>query len=231
MLEKTSIIVVDDHALFRTGVVHCLNSQDDFVVLGEGASGADALRIANELDPDIALVDISMPGNGVDAAAAIRDAGCRARVVMLTVSEEDDDIVSALEAGAVGYLLKGIGASDLIDAVRRIALGETFVSPNLAAKVFAGMNTRNRPRDFVPVQPGNQGSATRLARDEQSRGRSPARHPRKNGQIPHVTPVAETQRAQPRRGDQYRKARMGLSAACISRRRQFSSDFGNLDSG
>ncbi|MCO6388773.1 response regulator transcription factor [Aliihoeflea sp. 40Bstr573] len=145
MSDTVSIVVIDDHALFRSGVVSCVDAQPDLQVVGEGATGTDALRKVKELEPDIALLDISMPGNGIDAAAAIRDAGCRTRVVMLTVSEEDDDIVSALEAGAVGYLLKGIGASELVEALRRIAKGETFVSPNLAAKVFAGMNTRSRP--------------------------------------------------------------------------------------
>jgi DNA-binding NarL/FixJ family response regulator len=88
--------------------------------------------------PDLILLDISMPGNGIEAARAIRDLATSTRVVMLTVSGVEDDVTHALEAGAVGYLLKGTDAMDLITAVKSVKAGESFISPNLALRILSG---------------------------------------------------------------------------------------------
>jgi two-component system nitrate/nitrite response regulator NarL len=93
---KTSVIVVDDHAIFRMGVVQALALSDEITVVGEGSSALDAVRLAETLQPDVALIDISMPGGGIKAAADIHQLCPEVKVLMLTVSEEDDDILQAL---------------------------------------------------------------------------------------------------------------------------------------
>ncbi|HEV7257269.1 MAG TPA: response regulator transcription factor [Bosea sp. (in: a-proteobacteria)] len=139
MREKTSIIVVDDHAIFRAGVVHILASSDDLKIVGEGASKADAIDLATRLRPQIALIDISMPGGGIEAAQSIHTNCPDVRVVMLTVSEEEDVVLQALNAGALGYALKGMPGSGLIDIIRSIVQGESYVPPQMAGRLLSAM--------------------------------------------------------------------------------------------
>jgi two-component system, NarL family, nitrate/nitrite response regulator NarL len=136
MAALISVVVVDDHPLFRAGVIQTLALDDEIQVVGEGGSGAEALTLARKHGPDIVLLDISMPGDGIETARELSRLAKAPRVVMLTVSESDDDIMRALEAGAVGYVLKGIGASDLIGAIKSVAAGESFVSPNLTLRLL-----------------------------------------------------------------------------------------------
>jgi two-component system, NarL family, nitrate/nitrite response regulator NarL len=136
MAEKTRVVVVDDHALLRRGVIRALTLDDMIEVVGEGSSAKDAVDLVAQYVPDLILLDISMPGNGIEAARAIRDLPTVTRVVMLTVSGDEDDVIRALEAGAVGYLLKGTDAVDLITAVQRVKAGESFISPNLALRLL-----------------------------------------------------------------------------------------------
>jgi len=137
MNERIRVAVVDDHSLFRAGVTQSLAMDETIEIVGEGASASDAVKIARSLSPDIVLLDISMPGNGIEAARQIRQLPSPPQVAMLTVSEGDEDVLNALDAGAVGYLLKGIRAQDLILAVKSVAAGETFVSPNLALRMLS----------------------------------------------------------------------------------------------
>ncbi|WP_046864292.1 response regulator [Microvirga massiliensis] len=142
MAAQISVVVVDDHPLFRAGVIQTLALDDEIQVAGEGGSGAEALTLAREHGPDIVLLDISMPGDGIETARELSRLAKAPRVVMLTVSESDDDIMRALEAGAVGYVLKGIGASDLIGAIKSVAAGESFVSPNLTLRLLTSVKQR-----------------------------------------------------------------------------------------
>ena len=137
MAEKTCVVVVDDHALLRRGVVRALALDDTIEVVAEGASATDAVELTKMYSPDLILLDISMPGNGIEAARAIRDLATSTRVVMLTVSGDEDDVTHALEAGAVGYLLKGTDALDLITAVKSVRAGDSFISPNLALRILS----------------------------------------------------------------------------------------------
>jgi DNA-binding NarL/FixJ family response regulator len=137
MCERTRVVVVDDHALLRRGVIRALELDAMIEVIGEGASATDAVNLAMMYAPDVILLDISMPGNGIEAARAIRDLQTRARVVMLTVSGDEDDVMHSLEAGAVGYLLKGTAADDLISAIKNVKAGESFISPNLALHMLS----------------------------------------------------------------------------------------------
>jgi DNA-binding NarL/FixJ family response regulator len=137
MHERIRVAVVDDHALFRAGVIQSLALDGAIDVVGEGASAAEAVQLARELELDLILLDVSMPGNGIEAAREILRMAEPPRVAMLTVSEDDDDVTGALEAGAVGYLPKGIRVPDLIVAVRNLKDGRSVVSPDLALRVLS----------------------------------------------------------------------------------------------
>lgn len=143
MSEKIRIAVVDDHPMLREGVMHTLRQQSDFQVVGEGASATEALQIAEAELPDVMLVDVSMPGGGVEAVRSISLSCPAVKVVMLTVAENEDTVSAALAAGARGYILKGIGGGELAQAVRNIHSGEDYVSPGLAARLLAEMGSRS----------------------------------------------------------------------------------------
>ena len=143
-MNTISVIVIDDHSLFRAGVIQTLQLDEGISVVGEGGTGQDAVDLALDHAPDVALIDISMPGDGIVAARRIAENSQSTRVVMLTVSEDDDDVMRSLEAGAVGYILKGIRAPDLLAAVRSVAAGESFLSPNLALRLLAGTQARRK---------------------------------------------------------------------------------------
>lgn len=145
MSESIRILVIDDHPLLRDGVCSTLESEKHFSVVGQGASYEDAIALANELIPDIIFLDISMPGGGVNAARDIHIALPSIKLIMLTVSEDEKDVISALQAGAKGYILKGIGGKELINAVHSISRGETFINASLAANIL--LNTSNQGTD------------------------------------------------------------------------------------
>jgi two-component system nitrate/nitrite response regulator NarL len=133
MAETLHVAIVDDHPLFREGVAHTLAAQPDIEVVAEGESAADAVRIAAERLPDIILLDVSMPGGGLSAVRQIATAFPVVKVVMLTVSEDEDDVTAALRAGARAYVLKGVAARELVRIMRAVAAGEVYVTPSLAA--------------------------------------------------------------------------------------------------
>jgi DNA-binding NarL/FixJ family response regulator len=131
-----AIAVIDDHPLLREGVSGTLQAVDGFEVVDQGESYQDALRIAHEAMPDIILLDISMPGGGVEAARDIHEALPSIKLVMLTASEDEKDVMTALQAGANAYILKGIGGKKLIEIIRRVSSGETFITPGLATSIL-----------------------------------------------------------------------------------------------
>jgi two-component system, NarL family, nitrate/nitrite response regulator NarL len=140
MIGSIRVAVVDDHPLFRAGVVNLLTSAGNLDVVGEGASASDALRIARQYTPDVMLLDIGMTGGGIEAAAEVTAAHPDIRVIMLTASEDEQHVASALKAGARGYILKGSSGREIVEAVRAIADGESYVAPNLAARLLSKKN-------------------------------------------------------------------------------------------
>lgn len=147
MSEPVRVLVVDDHPLFREGVAHSLTGEPDVALVGQAASGEEALRLARDLLPDVLLLDITMPGKGGIAAAVEIATACPAvKIVMLTVSEDEDDLLAAFKAGARGYVLKGVSARELANVVRAVAGGEVYVSPSLAAGMLVEL-THGRPPD------------------------------------------------------------------------------------
>ena len=141
MSRNLRIVVADDHPLYREGVVGTLRAAG-LEVAGEASSARDAIRLVRERTPDLALFDVSMPGGGIAAARAAVAASPETRVVMLTVSEDEDDLVSAIDAGASGYVLKGVSGRELVAILRRVAAGERYVSSRLA---YAALQTRTEP--------------------------------------------------------------------------------------
>lgn len=131
-----TLIVADDHPIFRDGLVKSLSETGEFSVLGTGASAQDAVELARKHNPDVALLDLSMPGSGITAAKEIIDQKLSKHVAMLTVSEDNDDVTNALQVGAIGYVLKGVSAEELRRVLKSIARGEAHVSPGLAAQVL-----------------------------------------------------------------------------------------------
>ena len=134
--ETLRVLIVDDHDLFRTGLRNLLEEQEVQVV-GEAATGAEAVRIVREIAPDVVVMDLNMPGmGGVDATRHITAIAPLTRVVMLTISEEDNDVMDAILAGACGYLLKDSSIQDLIAGIEAASKGESLISPTIAAKVL-----------------------------------------------------------------------------------------------
>ena len=150
MSEPIQVLVVDDHPLFRQGVVHSLGSDPGLRVVGETASGEDALKLALELLPDVVLLDISMPGwGGLETAQKINNACPATKIVMLTVSEDKDKLFAAFKAGARAYVLKGVSASELVRVVRSTAKGDVYVSPALASEMLVSLT---QTRAASPLQ-------------------------------------------------------------------------------
>lgn len=130
------VLVVDDHDLFRSGLRGLLEDQGVHVV-GEAAAGGEAVRMARELAPDVIVMDLNMPGmNGVEATRHITAQSPLVRVVVLTISDQDSDVMDAIVAGACGYLLKDSSIPDLVRGIRSAAVGESLISPHIAAKVL-----------------------------------------------------------------------------------------------
>jgi two-component system, NarL family, response regulator LiaR len=135
-LNLVSILLVDDHAVVRLGLKAYLSAQADFSVVGEAGTGAEAVALAQELAPDVVLMDLVMPGmDGVEATARIRRASPHTQVVVLTSFHADAHIFPAIKAGALSYLLKDVGPEEVAQAIRAAARGEAILSPQVAARL------------------------------------------------------------------------------------------------
>lgn len=147
-VESLRIAVVDDHPLYREGVVSTINACPDMTVVAQGENALEALMISKSELPDIILLDIQMPGGGLSAAGEIADACPVTKIVILTVSEDEDDVLEAFRVGAKAYVLKGVSAEGLIDILRSVQSGEVYVTPGLASRVLiemsAGGQTKTR---------------------------------------------------------------------------------------
>jgi two-component system nitrate/nitrite response regulator NarL len=146
MDERIEIVVVDDHPLFRQGVVHALRAEADFSVVGQTASGEEALGLAQSLLPDVVLLDISMAGwDGIVTAERVAIACPATAIVMLTGSDDKDKLLAAFKAGARAYVLKGVSAQELARVVRSAAAGEVYVSQAIAAEMLAALTQKAAP--------------------------------------------------------------------------------------
>jgi DNA-binding NarL/FixJ family response regulator len=136
------VLLVDDHPVVRDGLRGIFETVDDIEIVGAAGDGDEALALAAALDPDVLLLDLRMPGRGgVDTIRALRDHGSRARVLVLTTFDADQDVLAAIEAGATGYLLKDVGADELVRAVRSAHHGDPILSPAVAGRLMARATT------------------------------------------------------------------------------------------
>ncbi|MDO5627528.1 MAG: response regulator transcription factor [Mobilicoccus sp.] len=141
--ERTRVVVVDDHVLYRRGLEVVLGTEEDLEVVGEASDGPAAVDVVERARPDVVLMDVRMPGgDGIAACGAIRDLGHGTKVIMITTSEDEGDLVAAIRAGARGYLLKDAPPEQIIDGIRTVVAGRSLLSPELAATLleeFAAM--------------------------------------------------------------------------------------------
>ena len=137
------VVIVDDHALFREGLASILDAEVDMEVVGQGGSAADAVQLVHDLLPENILLDIDMPGGGLEAARVISNDFPVTRIVILTASEQDDPLISALKIGARAFILKGVAARELLRVLRAVAAGESYVPPALAASLLLEMHERD----------------------------------------------------------------------------------------
>ncbi|WP_138514324.1 response regulator [Rhodoferax bucti] len=137
------LLVVDDHNLFRRGLIALLKQDGRFDVVGEAADLGQALRSAGQIEPDLVLLDNHLPGvRGIDGIGALKQAFARARILMLTVSENEEDLAAAMQAGADGYLLKTVESDQLCQAIVRVLAGEPVISPEMMTKFVAAFRTK-----------------------------------------------------------------------------------------
>jgi DNA-binding NarL/FixJ family response regulator len=147
------ILVADDHAVFREGLRTVMGSETDMEVVGEAATGREAIELAAELGPDVILMDIQMPGiNGIEATRHIRSARPDTGVVVLTMFEDDDSVFSAMRAGARGYILKGADPTEILKVVRAVAGGEAHFGPEIARRLvdFFSASRATSPEAILP---------------------------------------------------------------------------------
>ncbi len=136
-MERTRVLIVDDHALWRHGVAALLGSREDIEVVGEAADGGEAIEKVREVMPDVVLMDIKMPRvDGLAAARRLKEEMPYVRIIMLTVSETDEDLFEAIKVGAQGYLLKNVDPDQLITAIHQAQRGEVPIAPTMAAKIL-----------------------------------------------------------------------------------------------
>src|SRR5215510_5741648 len=136
MSQKATVLLVDDHALLRAGVANIINQEPDLQVIAEAGNGVDAIEAFERHRPDVTLLDLRMPVmEGVEAVREIRQRDPRARVIVLTTYDTDDEIARALKAGAKAYVLKDISAAELVRCIRDVLAGKTYLAPAAAAKL------------------------------------------------------------------------------------------------
>jgi two-component system, NarL family, nitrate/nitrite response regulator NarL len=151
-MNKIRIVIADDHPLFRQGVAYTLSREADMAVVGEASSGRQALELARIHTPDVLLLDITMPeGDGLTTAAQIAATLPDTQIVMLTASEEGDDLVMAMKVGARGYVVKGAGAGEVVAAVRAVAQGEAFITPKMAGNLLMEMTRKPAPNPLAEL--------------------------------------------------------------------------------
>lgn len=140
MAEPIRVLIADDHPVVRTGLVGMLSAQPEFVVIGVATNGKQAIEFADRLHPNVVLMDLRMPElDGVAATSEIRRRLPAVQVLVLTTYDSDADILRAIEAGAIGYVLKDVPREDLFRAIRSAAKGETFLGPTIAARLMGRM--------------------------------------------------------------------------------------------
>jgi len=162
------VLVVDDHALFRTGVANIINQEGDLHVVAEAGNGVEAVAAYERHHPDVTLLDLRMPVmDGVEVVRQIRARDPRARVIVLTTYDTDDEIARALKAGAKAYVLKDVSEEDLIGCIRSVLAGKTYLAPAAAAKLAEGVaRVQLTPRELATLRLTADGNANKEIANE-----------------------------------------------------------------
>ncbi|SRR6266545_4101127 len=148
------VLICDDHALFRRGLIMVLEAEEGIEVVAEAEDGDEAIRKAEEFAPDVVLMDVRMPKvSGIAATRAIADVIPTAKILMLTVSDEEADLYQAIKAGATGYLLKEISIEEVADAIRAVTAGQSLISPSMASKLLVEFNNLAKQAEERMVVP------------------------------------------------------------------------------
>ena len=140
-MNKINIVLVDDHPIFRDGVIAILGTEPDIEIAGQGVTAEEAIRLVSDLLPDVLILDVNIPGGGLNAARTIAAAFPVVKIIMLTGSADEDDVLAALKAGVEAYVLKGVAARELISIIHTVQAGEGYVTPTLAASLLMEMTT------------------------------------------------------------------------------------------
>jgi DNA-binding NarL/FixJ family response regulator len=152
-LEPIRTLIVDDHALFRRGLEMVLECEADIELVGEASDGEEAVSKADESLPDVVLMDIRMPrSSGIEACRAMKDVAPSTKIVILTISDEEEDLFEAIRAGASGYLLKDIPLDEVADAVRAVHGGQSLINPSMAGKLLTEFAALARRDEEEPPQ-------------------------------------------------------------------------------
>jgi DNA-binding NarL/FixJ family response regulator len=165
---KARVLLVDDHALLRTGVANIINQEPDLHVVAEASNGVEAIAAWEAHQPDVMLLDLRMPVmEGVEVVRQIRERDAKARVIILTTYDRDDDISQALKAGAKAYVLKDIAAEDLVACIRDLLAGKTYIAPAAAAKLAEGVTrVQLTPREMATLRLLADGKANKEIANE-----------------------------------------------------------------
>jgi two-component system nitrate/nitrite response regulator NarL len=166
------VLIIDDHSLFRNGIRLVLERQDDFELVGEAGSGLEGVKDAKRLNPDVILLDLHMPDlSGLETIPLLQDEAPDAQIVMLTVSEDAEDLIEALRIGARGYLLKNIETDFLLQSIRRAAVGESVMSPHMAGKLADAMRApiKGAAPENVKLSPREKEIIVKLARGDSNK--------------------------------------------------------------
>jgi two-component system NarL family response regulator len=160
---STSVLLVDDHALLRTGVANIINQEPDLQVVAEASNGLEGIAAFERFRPDVTLVDLRMPVmEGVETVRQIRERDARALVIVLTTYDTDDEIARALRAGAKAYVLKDIAADELVRCIREVLAGRTYLAPSAAAKLVEGVTrVQLTPREMAALRLMADGKANK----------------------------------------------------------------------
>jgi DNA-binding NarL/FixJ family response regulator len=153
--DRIRLMIADDHELFRRGLRMVLEDEEDIEVIGEAGDGQVAVELAREHAPDVVVMDVRMPGlTGIEAARRVKEEEPGTKILMLTISDEEDDLYEAIKAGANGYLLKEISIDEISHAVRSVHSGQSLISPSMASKLldeFAAMIKKEEEKEEVPA--------------------------------------------------------------------------------
>lgn len=167
------VLIIDDHSLFRSGIKLVLQRQNDFELVGEAGSGLEGVKDAKRLSPDVILLDLHMPDmSGLETIPLLKDEAPNAQIVMLTVSEDAEDLLEALRIGARGYLLKNIDTDFLLQSIRRAAAGESVMSPQMGGKLADAVRAPakgSNATDAVKLTPREREIIVKLARGDSNK--------------------------------------------------------------